>query len=402
MQRFLRLRDFDWVLMALVFLLSALSVLEIYSATINTKFHGFESKQVLWLVGGTAAMLLLSFIDYHVLLDVIHWIYGFCIVSLLVVLVAGQKVLGARRWIRVGGIHFQPSEWVKLILIIAVARYFTSLAGRELDWKDMGKAFLLVGVPMALVLKQPDLGTALTYMPVLLIGLFLGGIGWKKALIIACAGLILIVPVWRAGLKPYQKARLDQLPLAGCGSAGLGLPDPAVSDRGRRRRRVGPGRGQRDADAGRFLAYSVHGLHFRRMERGARLRRCGVCPAVILLHTDAFDTKRSDSRGPLRHPADHGRRRSAHLSDSRQCGDGRGADARHRDTAAAHELWWIIGIVHVPRPGHRDECPDESVRELGTKLCGACRPASEAAPGRVLQEFKEAGQVDHRAGQDQE
>ena len=52
MQRFLRLRDFDWVLMALVFLLSALSVLEIYSATINTKFHGFESKQVLWLVGG--------------------------------------------------------------------------------------------------------------------------------------------------------------------------------------------------------------------------------------------------------------------------------------------------------------------------------------------------------------
>jgi rod shape determining protein RodA len=108
----------------------------------------------------------------------------------------------------VGGIHFQPSEWVKLILIIAVARYFTSLAGRELDWKDVGKAFLLVGVPMALVLKQPDLGTALTYMPVLLIGLFLGGIGWKKALIIACAGLMLIVPVWRAGLKPYQKARL--------------------------------------------------------------------------------------------------------------------------------------------------------------------------------------------------
>ena len=125
-------------------------------------------------------MLLLSFIDYHVLLDVIHWIYGFCIVSLLVVLVAGQKVLGARRWIRVGGIHFQPSEWVKLILIIAVARYFTSLAGRELDWKDIGKGFLLVGVPMALVLKQPDLGTALTYLPVLLIGLFLGGIGGRR------------------------------------------------------------------------------------------------------------------------------------------------------------------------------------------------------------------------------
>ncbi len=123
--------------------MSALSVLEIYSATINTKFHGFESKQVLWLVGGTAAMLLLSFIDYHVLLDVIHWIYGFCIVSLLVVLVAGQKVLGARRWIRVGGIHFQPSEWVKLVLIVLVARYFANLSGRPLQWNDILKAIAL-------------------------------------------------------------------------------------------------------------------------------------------------------------------------------------------------------------------------------------------------------------------
>jgi rod shape determining protein RodA len=208
MQRFLRLRDFDWVLIVLVYLLSGLSVLEIYSATLNTKFHGFESKQVLWLVGGTAAMLLLSFIDYHMLIDVVHWVYGFCLVSLIAVLAVGQKVLGARRWIRVGAIHFQPSEWVKLVLIVAVARYFATLAGKELDWKDIGKAFLLVGVPMLLVLKQPDLGTSLTYLPVLLIGLFLGGIGWKKALIIACTGLVLIVPVWRAGLKPYQKARL--------------------------------------------------------------------------------------------------------------------------------------------------------------------------------------------------
>jgi rod shape determining protein RodA len=131
------------------------------------------------------------------------------LVSLAGVLVAGQRVMGARRWIRLpGGIHFQPSEWVKLILIIAVARYFANLARRELSWGDVAKAGLMVGIPMLLVLKQPDLGTSLTYFPVLLMGLFLGGLHWKKALILTVGALVLVVPVWYKVLKPYQKQRL--------------------------------------------------------------------------------------------------------------------------------------------------------------------------------------------------
>jgi len=208
MQRFLRFRDFDWVLLGLVFVLSIISVLEIYSATMHTKFHGFETKQIFWLLGGTVAMLVLSLIDYHRLIDIIHYIYGFCLVSLVAVLLVGKKVLGARRWIGVGGVHFQPSEWVKLILIVAVARYFANLGARDLTWKEILKAFAMVGVPMALVLKQPDLGTSLTYFPVLICGLFLGGIRWKQALIIAVVALVAVVPVWHKGLKPYQKARL--------------------------------------------------------------------------------------------------------------------------------------------------------------------------------------------------
>ena len=75
-------------------------------------------------------MFILSLINYHRLIDWVHWIYGFCLVSLVAVLVVGTKVLGARRWIKLpGGIHFQPSEWVKLVLIVAVARYFANLAG---------------------------------------------------------------------------------------------------------------------------------------------------------------------------------------------------------------------------------------------------------------------------------
>src|ERR1700761_1494090 len=211
MRRFLSFRDFDWTLLGFVMILSIISILEIYSATMHTKFVGFQKMQMLWLLGGLVAMFIFSVIDYHILLDFIHWIYGFCVVSLVAVLAVGTKVLGARRWIKLpGGIHFQPSEWVKLVLIVAVARYFVGLSGRELTWKDIFKAMALVGVPMLLVLKQPDLGTALTYSPILLVGLFLGGIDWKKAGIILLVGLLAIGIVWKSGkvLKPYQKARL--------------------------------------------------------------------------------------------------------------------------------------------------------------------------------------------------
>ncbi len=211
MRRFLSFRDFDWTLLGFVMILSIISILEIYSATMHTKFVGFQKMQMLWLLGGLVAMFIFSVIDYHILLDFIHWIYGFCVVSLVAVLAIGTKILGARRWIKLpGGIHFQPSEWVKLVLIVAVARYFVGLSGKDLTWKDIFKAMALVGIPMLLVLKQPDLGTALTYSPILLVGLFLGGIDWRKAGIIILVGLLTVGVVWKSGkvLKPYQKARL--------------------------------------------------------------------------------------------------------------------------------------------------------------------------------------------------
>jgi rod shape determining protein RodA len=211
MRRFLSFRDFDWTLLGFVMLLSVISVFEIYSATMHTKFVGFYKQQMLWTLGGLLAMFAVSLIDYHRLLDVIHWIYGFCLVSLVAVLVVGTKVLGARRWIKLpGGIHFQPSEWVKIVLILAVTRYFMNLVGRELTWGDIFKAMAMVGIPMLLVLKQPDLGTALTYSPILLAGLFLGGIDWKKGSILVLAGLLLVGVAFSSSkiLKPYQKQRL--------------------------------------------------------------------------------------------------------------------------------------------------------------------------------------------------
>jgi rod shape determining protein RodA len=211
-RRILSFRDFDWALLGVVLLLCAVSVLEIYSATLHTKFSGFHTRQILWIAGGMTVMFILSKIDYHRLLDWVPWAYGIFLVAVTAVLIPGigHKALGGRRWIKLGPMLFQPSEWMKLILILMVARYFANLGGRRLNWPDILKGFALVGVPMLLVLKEPDLGTALTYSPILIAGLFLGGINLRQALILGTVGIVLIGGAWSSGklLKPYQKARL--------------------------------------------------------------------------------------------------------------------------------------------------------------------------------------------------
>src|SRR6202789_2131368 len=158
-------------------------------------------------------MFLISLVNYQVLLDRIHWFYIAAIASLMAVLVFGTKALGAKRWIKMpGGNHFQPSEWVKLILILAVAKYFAETRQRELSWSDFLKSGAIVGVPMLMVLAQPDLGTALAYVPIAVMGVFLGGLQWKQGMAVAllagvAVGAVFFVPQVHI-LKSFQKQRL--------------------------------------------------------------------------------------------------------------------------------------------------------------------------------------------------
>jgi rod shape determining protein RodA len=208
MSRYVSFHDFDWVLVILVLLLCGLGVLEIRSATAHTKFAGAHIKQIYWIAAGVACMFVVSFINYTALLEQVHWLYIASIASLMSVMIFGQKYLGARRWVKLpGGAHFQPSEWVKLILILAVAKYFADLNERELAWSDFIKAGAIVAIPMLMVLAQPDLGTSLTYLPIAIMGLFLGGVQWKQALaVVLLAGLTMPL-AWHV-LKPYQRDRL--------------------------------------------------------------------------------------------------------------------------------------------------------------------------------------------------
>jgi rod shape determining protein RodA len=211
MRRFLSFRDFDWWLVLLLLAMCCVSLLEVRSTTVHTRFAAFESRQIFWFSAGFVLMFVFSMIDYHRILDWAPWAYGFGLLALAAIFTPlGHNALGGRRWIKAGPILFQPSELVKLALMMMVARYFANLGGRNLTWRDIFKAFALVGIPMLLVIKQPDLGTTLTYAPILIAGLFLGGISFRQGVILVACGAALIGGVWSSGklLKPYQKARL--------------------------------------------------------------------------------------------------------------------------------------------------------------------------------------------------
>jgi rod shape determining protein RodA len=207
-----RVQDFDWTLLAIVGAISALGVLEIYSSTHASGMAGMHWKQLIWISVGVAGMFLISRIDYHTLLDLAPTLYTVGVVGLLFVLVLGYSRLGAKRWIRLGDVaNLQVSELMKLIIIIVLARYFSEVRTDRLTLRDLVKVAILTIVPVALILKQPDLGTAMVLVPVAVVGAFLAGIEWKHMAV----GVILLgalIPVgWhmRTHLKPYQQQRIE-------------------------------------------------------------------------------------------------------------------------------------------------------------------------------------------------
>jgi rod shape determining protein RodA len=202
------LRDLDWVLLVITLILCGLGVLQIYSATLGTVWEDAWWKQIIYISMGVFVFWVFAQIDYHYLLARVPALYIASIIALIAVFIVGRSAMGAKRWIILpGGIQFQVSEFIKLVIILLVARFLTELRSEQLEFKDMLKLGGLVGVPMLLVLKQPDLGTSLTYLPALAVGLFLAGLRWKYVILVGVVA-VLGLPVGWHFLKPYQKARL--------------------------------------------------------------------------------------------------------------------------------------------------------------------------------------------------
>jgi rod shape determining protein RodA len=204
-------QDFDWALLAIVAAITGIGVLEIYSSTHASGMAGIQWKQLMWVGLGIIGMFVISRIDYHTLLDQAPALYLFGIATLLIVLAIGHSHSGAKRWLAVGVVNLQVSELMKLIIIIVLARYFSEVRTDRLTLTDLVKVAILTIVPVALILKQPDLGTAMVLVPAALVGAFLAGIEWKHAAV-GVVLICLLIPVglnMRHHLKPYQQQRIE-------------------------------------------------------------------------------------------------------------------------------------------------------------------------------------------------
>ena len=205
---------FEWPLLVISIVLSAIGVCLIYSATAPLSEAGrlYVLRQITWCSLGLVAAAVLLIFDYE-LLD--HWavrIYIIIIVALIAVWMMGKVTAGSKRWMQMGLMRFQPSEFAKLAVIIILAKYLKIIPGNaSTQLLDFLRPLLLVIIPTILVLLQPDLGTACVIMLVATSMILFAGIG-RRLLLWTGIGLAILLPVallfGEHVLMGYQKRRL--------------------------------------------------------------------------------------------------------------------------------------------------------------------------------------------------
>ena len=199
--------DFNFIGTALV--IAAIGCLLVYSATYySDPSLSIVKKQILWVGIGIALMIAFMVVDYHVLFDIAPVLYGIGIVLLLYLMVFGRLTANVRSWIHIGGFQFQPSEFMKIFTALMVARFFDSNDRAYLDARSFLIVMGIIGLPVGLIIIQPDFGTAASFFPLIAVAMFFGGIRariWIAMILIAAVAL----PIgWMFFLKPYQKERV--------------------------------------------------------------------------------------------------------------------------------------------------------------------------------------------------
>lgn len=209
------IKNFDWITFLIVISLAIIGIMTIYSATrppLGVGEHpDFYLKQILWLFISTAVLFIVVSIDYIWLYRISYPLYGLGLLLLLIVIFGGRTSMGAQRWLSIGPISFQPSEFFRIFFILVFSSYLTNMGRNSVDKISMKSLFIFGILPLILLIKQPDLGTAILLMSLFVVLSLSKGISKKIITVIVIIGLISIPflgHIFWEGLKDYQKNRL--------------------------------------------------------------------------------------------------------------------------------------------------------------------------------------------------
>ncbi len=205
------LDSFDLRFVGLIVIILGVGVVSIYSVTHSqdTSFP-FYLKQLVWIFLGALAFLFMYLSDYHKIARLAYPAYAVILILLAVVLVMGKSSRGAQRWIPIGPFAFQPSEFAKLVLILVLANYYSTVS--RVGWMQRVVLPGLIVLPgLLLILKQPDLGSGLSFLAVYAAMLLMVGVRSKALGIILLLSVMLFPFVWEmvwASLHDYQRQRV--------------------------------------------------------------------------------------------------------------------------------------------------------------------------------------------------
>ncbi|MBI5970047.1 MAG: rod shape-determining protein RodA [Deltaproteobacteria bacterium] len=199
---------FDWFTFSLTAALTAIGLASVYSAT-HAQMPAIYKKEVYWIIIGLAGLAAAVTINYLLLERLAYALWGGAVILLVSVLFIGKTTAGARRWLNLGLFSLQPSELAKLALIIALAKYFTSrpVPSKGLALKDLALPAVFLLVPFLLVVKQPDLGTAIILWLIFWTMTLMVRVRTRTLVGIVAVFMALTPIAWKM-LKGYQKARL--------------------------------------------------------------------------------------------------------------------------------------------------------------------------------------------------
>jgi rod shape determining protein RodA len=205
------LDNFDWILLATLVMIGLLSVVNLYSATYSAgsmEGSGIYAKQIVWYGIGFVLLLLMTTFDYHLLDRLAYPLFIFCLLLLVAVLHLGKVTHGSQRWLNLGFFSVQPSELVKVSVILVLARFFSSTQKTE-DYRmrDIWKPLVMVAIPFVMIVAQPDLGTALVVLIVSFSVILFVRINPRSMLIFVSIACI-AAPFFWMSLQDYQKKRI--------------------------------------------------------------------------------------------------------------------------------------------------------------------------------------------------